>query len=101
MSNFDFDPETGEGSGKIKLASGALDDVIPEEPANSPPYDHVSLEPDPQSPDGLKHYLIGGDPEEVKLIVAFYKAQGKEVPDGYEQEAADHAAAVARESGKA
>jgi hypothetical protein len=100
MSKFDFDPATKTGSGKLRLESGSLDDVIPEEPGNSPPYEHVSLEPDTSSPDGLKHYLIGGDPELVKQIVAFYESKGKKVPEGYEDEAARHAAAVDAEKAK-
>lgn len=92
---FDFDPKTGKGSGHWLSSGGADVPFLPEEPGNSPPYDLViTSEPDPESSDGHSHVKIGGDPELVKLIVAFYTARGKTVPDGYEAEAAAHAAAV-------
>ena len=92
---FDFDAKTGEGSGRWRLGNGNLVDFLPEEPGNSPPYELVSTtEPNADSADGHTHYLVGGDAETVKLIVAFYAKQGKKVPYGYEAEAAAHAAAV-------
>jgi hypothetical protein len=102
---FDFNPKTGKGSGHFLTPRGGDVPFLPEEPANSPPFDLVvTAEPelDPElSPDGHTHYLIGGDPEVVKLIVAFYEASGHPVPAGYEQAAADHAAAVQAAADKA
>ena len=92
---FDFNPKTGEGSGHWRSERGADIPFLPEEPATAPPYELVSTtETDPKSPDGHTHYLIGGDPTVVELIIAFYENRGKTVPDGYAEEAASHAAAV-------
>lgn len=95
---FDFDAKTGKGSGMFKTANGALVPFLPDVPANSPPYELiVTEEADEKSADGFRHYLIGGVPETVSAIVAWYESQGKVVPAGFEEEAALHHAAVQAE----
>lgn len=92
MSSFKFDAETGEvvvASTQRRIA------FLPDEPAQSPPYELVDTQdPDDSTLDGHTHYLIGGDPKVVDQIVAFYQSKGKKVPANYAAEAAAHAALV-------
>lgn len=86
-----FDAKTGEFVTDTKLRVAFL----PEEPANTPPYELVVTEEnDPKSVDGHTHYLIGGDAKLVDQIVGFYENRGKKVPADYASQAAAHAAAV-------
>ena len=92
-----FDPETGE----LVTANGSRHRFLPELPANSPVHELiVPGEADETTEDGAAHYLIGGDAAIVDQIVAFYDRAGHEVPDGYAQAAADHAALARDTEGK-
>jgi hypothetical protein len=99
---FDFDLKTGKGTGRWIIEDGTPVDFLPELPGNSPPYELIHNlnvpHPNPNHDDGHRHYLIGGDPAVVEQIVAWYKAAGHPVPDGYAQAAADHVAAVKTEA---
>lgn len=77
---------------------------LPDEPGESPPYELILTDRDPDGPTsddpvrqgrhGHKHILIGGDEAVVADIIKFYEGKGKKVPAGYAQAAKDHAAAV-------
>lgn len=86
-----FDPE----SGAWVIEDGTPFQFLPEIPSESPPYEFMGpAGSDPESPDGHRHYLIGGEPAVVAQIVKWYEKAGHPVPAGYAQAAADHAAAV-------
>lgn len=85
-----------DANGHYLTDDGTPVQFLPEIPGASPVYDLVHpAVADPDSPDGHRHYLIGGDPDVVAEIVAWYKAAGHPVPDGYADHAARHAAKVA------
>lgn len=86
-------PDTGE----LITTDGTPFRFLPAEPAQTPQYTFVNPhEPDPDSPDGHSHYLIGGDPEAVDAIVAWYEkhggadGKGRKVPASYKSAAAAH-----------
>lgn len=82
-----FDPATGE----LVLDNGSRYVFLPTVPSNSPPHELIVPETgDGSRPDGNTHYLIGGDPDVVKAIVAFYEAAKTPVPDGYAEAAKAH-----------
>lgn len=93
---FTFDGESGE----IVLENGSRYGFLPATPSQSPPYEFLIPESDPEAADGATHLLIGGDPGLVDKIVAFYAAKGTPVPAGYAEEAARHVAAVAEEAAR-
>lgn len=88
-----IDADTGE----LITTDGTPVKFLPAEPAESPPYTHVHpAQPDPDSPDGHTHYLIGGDAEAVDQIAAWYEkhggadGKGRKVPESYKANAAAH-----------
>lgn len=87
---FTFDSETGE----LVLKNGSRYAFLPAKPGNSPPYEFLIPESDPEAEDGATHFLIGGDAALVDKIVKFYADKGAPVPAGYAEEAARHHGAV-------
>lgn len=109
MAEFKYrKPKIDPDSGRLITSDGTPYDFLPAEPAASPPHTFVhTFEPDPDSPDGHTHYLVGGDPEVVDQIVAWYAkhggadGKGRKVPAEFKANAQAHADAVKAEAAKA